>query len=125
MKTILVIDDNETFRFILSEWLREQGFYPITAADGFEGVRLAKSHRPNLIFCDINMPGMSGLEVLEQLHSQPNTSQIPFFFLTSETALQSCAMHRLEMAPVISKDAEISKIREILITVEAFHAKNP
>lgn len=79
MKTILVIDDNDIFRFVIAEWLKTEGFHPITAEDGFDGVRLAQSHQPALIFCDVNMPAIKGFEVLKELHNDLNTSHIPYF----------------------------------------------
>ncbi|SRR5579883_1822411 len=119
MKTILVIDDNETFRFILAEWLRDEGFYPITAAGGFEGVRLAQSHHPDVILCDVNMPSMNGIEVLQQLYADMSTSHIPFFFLTSEDRFQSYILQQPGASGVISKGSEISELRRILTAIAA------
>lgn len=118
MKTVLVIDDDEMFRFILAQWLKEEGFHPITAEDGFEGVRLAQAHQPDLIFCDFYMPAINGLEVLEQLHNNLNTSHIPFFFLTSETNLQLGIMHHLGAKGVISKGAEIRELHRALTSIK-------
>ncbi|MDX2242916.1 MAG: response regulator [Leptolyngbyaceae cyanobacterium bins.302] len=115
MKTILLIDDNETFRLILADWLRMEGFDPITAENGFEGIQLAHSQEPDLILCDVNMPEIDGIEVLKQLKNDLNTSCIPFFFLTSETSLNLRLMHQLGATGVIEKNAEISKLRQALV----------
>lgn len=117
MKTVLVIDDDEMFRFILAQWLKAEGFHPITAEDGFEGVRLAQVHQPDLIFCDFNMPLINGIEVLEQLHNNLNTSHIPFFFLTSETGLQQGIMQHPGAIGIISKGAEIRELYQALTII--------
>jgi len=117
MKTILVIDDDEVFRFILAEWLKAEGFYPITAEDGFEGIRLAQAHRPDLVFCDVNMPILDGIEVLKQVRNDINTAHIPFFFLTSEDRLSSNLMQQIGASGVISKGAEIQELRQALTRI--------
>ena len=119
MKTILIVDDNKIFRLILAEWLETEGFYPITAEDGFEGVQLAQSHQPDLIFCDVEMPTMSGIEVLKQLRNDLNTSHIPFFFLTSEVNLKPSIMQQLGASGVILKGAEIQELHQALTLIKA------
>ncbi|MDX1994970.1 MAG: hybrid sensor histidine kinase/response regulator, partial [bacterium] len=54
------------------------------AEDGLSGVAAARSYRPDLIVCDIMMPGILGYEVLETLRQEPQTSTIPFIFLTAK-----------------------------------------
>ncbi|MBD2464763.1 response regulator [Oscillatoria sp. FACHB-1407] len=115
MKTILVIDNNETFRVILADWLRTEGFYPITAENGFEGIQLARSHCPDLVLCDVNMPEMNGVEVLKQLRNDRNTLRIPFFFLTSDRSLNLSLIQQLGATGIIKKDAEIDKLRQALV----------
>ncbi len=63
-KTILVVDDEESVRFLYREELEEDGYRVITAADGDEALRKVKIDRPDLITLDIRMPGMDGIEVL-------------------------------------------------------------
>jgi len=67
MKTILVIDDDEAILAIYGLVLRHAGYNVITAEAGAEGVELARRHLPDLILCDINMPGMDGQNVLRAL----------------------------------------------------------
>jgi CheY-like chemotaxis protein len=115
MKTVLIIDDNEAFRCILAEWLRNQGCYPITAKNGFEGIQLACSHYPDFILCDINMPEMSGIEVLKQLRNNLNTLHSLFFFLTSDASLSPSLIQQLGAAGIIEKGTETSKLRQALV----------
>ena len=57
---ILVIDDEESFRQVILKFLAKQGFEAVPAADGQTGVRVAAEMLPDLIVCDLNMPGMQG-----------------------------------------------------------------
>lgn len=83
MKTILAIEDEESVRINILEILRSGGFEVIVAENGEDGVQLAKQHLPDLIVCDILMPGLDGYDVLIALREQPTTAMIPFIFLTA------------------------------------------
>lgn len=84
-ESILVIEDNAEVRDNLQELLRLSGYLVETAEDGKQGVRMARDIKPDLIICDIMMPGMDGYGVLQILSGQPETSTIPFIFLTAKT----------------------------------------
>lgn len=118
MKKILVIDDNEIFRLLLAEWLNTEGFYPITAEDGFSGIRLAQTYHPDIILCDFNMPAMNGVEVCQKLQSDLNTADIPFCFLTSETSLKESSIQRLGGRKVISKAMGFDELRQVLTAIQ-------
>lgn len=83
MKTILVIEDETQIRDNIAEILELAEFDVITAADGHIGLELAKSHRPDLIICDVMMPELDGFGVLENLRQSPYTATIPLIFLTA------------------------------------------
>jgi len=85
MTKILVIEDHDHLRNDLLEVLKFEGFDVAGAEDGLVGVEAARSYRPDLIVCDIMMPGILGYEVLEQLRKDTKTSTIPFIFLTAKT----------------------------------------
>lgn len=82
MPKILVIEDDEDLRSDILEILECEGFAPIDAKNGFKGVALARKYIPDLIICDISMPGLSGYGVLLELRKTPFTAMIPFIFLT-------------------------------------------
>ncbi len=84
MKRILVIDDAHSLRADLVEMLGFEGFEALDAEDGINGVKRAKELLPDLIICDIMMPGMDGYEVFEALRHDPQTATIPFIFLTAK-----------------------------------------
>ncbi|MBW1784360.1 MAG: response regulator [Deltaproteobacteria bacterium] len=75
-KRILVIDDEEAVRksFVLA--LEETGYQVDTAASGEEGIRLWKKNPYDLVFLDLKMPGMNGVETLRALRSMDSTVQI-------------------------------------------------
>lgn len=85
MKKILVIEDDASVGTNIVEILQSGGFEVIVAEDGETGVQVAKQNIPDLIICDIMMPGLDGYGVLAALREQPNTAMIPFIFLTAKT----------------------------------------
>src|SRR4051812_19394278 len=85
MKTILVIEDNNDIRENVEEILTLSDYKVLTAANGKEGIESAQKNTPDLIICDIMMPGIDGYGVLHVLHKEPATQNIPFIFLTSKS----------------------------------------
>lgn len=67
MKRILVVDDEESIRFLYKEELEEDGFLVEVAKDGFEALRQINLFKPDLITLDIKMPGMNGIETLKRI----------------------------------------------------------
>jgi DNA-binding NarL/FixJ family response regulator len=84
MKTILLIEDEPQMRRNVLRMLELEGFTAIGAEDGFEGISAATRHRPDLILCDVTMPGLDGYGVLTKLREDPLTAAIPFIFLTAK-----------------------------------------
>ncbi len=89
--TILVVDDEKAIRKALREILHFEGYSVIEAADGAEAMKQIKDSSPDCILCDIKMPRMDGLEVLEQV--QLHHADIPFILIsghgTIETAVEA------------------------------------
>lgn len=85
MATILIIEDNLDVRENIQELLQLYGYEAQIAEDGKAGVKMAKEIQPDLIICDIMMPGLDGYGVLQILSQQPETSIIPFVFLTAKS----------------------------------------
>ncbi|HTR29785.1 MAG TPA: two-component regulator propeller domain-containing protein [Puia sp.] len=82
--TILIVEDNEDFRFYLKDNLRH--FYSIIeASDGKEGWRRALADHPDLIVSDISMPAMNGTELCKKISGDERTAQIPVILLTAMT----------------------------------------
>jgi DNA-binding response OmpR family regulator len=89
---VLHIDDEAPIRLLARvnlEW--EGGWKVIEAADGRTGIPLAKRERPDLILLNVNLPGLSGWEVAEELLEDQETREIPIVFLTARSALRDRA----------------------------------
>ena len=84
-KTILIIDDHLDIRENTAEILEIAGFNMLKAEDGRIGVDMALHSIPDLIICDIMMPGLDGYGVLHMVRNNPATEHIPFIFLTAKT----------------------------------------
>ncbi|MBM3452474.1 MAG: response regulator transcription factor [Bacteroidetes bacterium] len=85
MPVILVVDDEEDIRQILSYNLKKEGYHVIEASQGDEALYQINRKKPDLILLDVMMPGMDGIEVCEVLKSNPDNSSILICFLTSRS----------------------------------------
>jgi signal transduction histidine kinase len=83
MKKILIIEDHFALLEEVENWLVFEGYDTYTASDGRQGVDMAIKYLPDLIVCDILMPKMNGLEVLESLRCNEKTKLIPFIFASA------------------------------------------
>ena len=84
MSTLLLIEDHAPLRLNLEEILAFEGFQILTADNGLTGLDLARKQHPDIILCDIMLPGMDGLEILARLRGDNFTRGIPFIFLTAK-----------------------------------------
>lgn len=85
MKTVLIIEDNEDIRDNVEEILTLSDYKVITAVNGKDGIEKAQKMSPDLVICDIMMPGIDGYGVLHVLRKDESTRGLPFIFLTSKS----------------------------------------
>ena len=83
MPKILLVEDNEMNRDMLSRRLERKGYLVVTAQDGKQGYLLARSETPDLILMDISLPTMDGWEVTRLLKADHSTRHIPIIVLTA------------------------------------------
>ena len=83
MTKILVVEDNEMNRDMLSRRLERRGYEVVIAVDGQEGVAQARAQAPDLILMDMSLPVIDGWEVTRQLKATPETRSIPIIALTA------------------------------------------
>lgn len=83
MAKILLVEDNENNRDMLSRRLIKRGYEVITAVDGAEGVRLAQAENPDLILMDMSLPVLDGWEATRRLKAESGTTAIPVIALTA------------------------------------------
>ena len=82
-KKILVVDDDLDIRSLLKLVFSDEGYNVLLAENGEEGIRLARTERPDVIFLDLLMAGLSGLEVCKILKNNPVTEDIPIVVITA------------------------------------------
>ena len=81
-QTILLIDDDMSIRKVTTARLERAGYRVVTAQEGEEGLKMARTEQPQAILLDIMMPRMDGREVLRRLKADPETRNIPVILLT-------------------------------------------
>ena len=79
---VLVIDDDATAREMMQRYLARDGYHVVTAADGEEGLRVARKIKPSVITLDVVMPEKNGWEVLRSLKSDRSLADVPVVMLT-------------------------------------------
>jgi CheY-like chemotaxis protein len=87
MPTILLVEDNDLNRDMLSRRLARRGYAVLAAQDGEEAQAMACAHLPDLILMDIGLPEMDGWQATRLLKSNPKTSAIPIIALTAHALL--------------------------------------
>jgi len=80
---ILVIEDNDKNRLLIRDILRYYGYEVLEATDGEEGIKMAKEHKPALIFMDMQMPVMNGFNAINILKGDAETKDIKIIAVTS------------------------------------------
>jgi len=114
MKKIIIIDDERSIRRALGEILQFEGYDVLEAEDGKTGVELVKNNHTDLVFCDIKMPGMDGMEVLDELHQL--NPEIPVVMIsghgTIDTAVEAIKKGAFDF---IEKPLDLNRI---LVTIK-------
>src|SRR5580692_4936993 len=82
MNNILVIDDKEDIRTLIKAVLSNYGFNVIEAESGRMGVQMLQDQKPDLVVCDVNMPGMDGYQTLGAVRDSSATAPVPFILMT-------------------------------------------
>ncbi len=82
-KSILIVEDNELNMKLFNDLLEAHGYKTIKTRSGVEAVALARQHRPDLILMDIQLPGISGLEVTQKMKNDTDLRHIPVIAITA------------------------------------------
>ena len=83
MAKILLVEDNELNRDMLSRRLQRRGYQIVSAVDGEQGVSLAATERPDLIIMDIGLPGLNGWEATRRIRQNQAIANVPIIALTA------------------------------------------
>jgi len=121
MTKILLVEDNEENRDMLSRRLTRRGYEVVIATDGGQGVAMAQSEIPDLILMDMDLPVLNGWEAAQQLKAVPATRAIPIIALTAH-AMVGDREKALE-AGCDDYDTKPIEFQRLLGKIEAFLSK--
>ena len=117
MKKILIVDDEDSVREILSRLLKAAQFEVLLARDGIEGLKKAKKSLPDLVVSDVVMPELDGISLCAAVKNDPTTGHIPFLFITTQAKIGE-----IEEAMKHSPDGYITKPFELPRIMQKVHA---
>lgn len=118
MTTILLIEDNASMRRNIAQILEIEGYRVLIANNGLEGMKLLCAERPDLVLCDIMMPGMGGYEVLAQVRADTALASLPFVFLTAKGEMPD-----LRLGMSLGADDYLAKPVSSADLLKAVHAR--
>ena len=114
-KRILVIEDEPAVRDNVLRFLELEGYQTAFAKDGLEGVASALRAPPDLILCDLNMPGLDGFGVLARLRAEPATAAVPFVFLTASAQIEDAVTgYKLGASEYVTKPFNFAVLASII-----------
>lgn len=116
---VLIIEDQAEMADLVAAVLHGAGYWPIVAADGEEGLHLAREHLPALILCDASLPLLSGVEVVAALRSGARTGTLPIVMMSGKASseLAGCGADALLPKPF--------QMKELISAVRSFVPEHP
>ncbi len=113
-KIILIVDDDDGFRTVVTEILQEFGYHVLCAENGLEALALLRRGlRPCLILLDLMMPEMNGWEFLDSRRQEPALAHIPVAILSGVDRLEAKA-DALGVCTLLSKPVELNTLLEVV-----------
>ena len=116
---ILVVDDDETNRFVVRVLMERRNYQVSEAASGPEAIDLVKAQPFDLVFMDLRMPGMDGLETTRRIREDNTDPTLPVVALTSRASPQHQALCRQEgMNAVLRKPLDSEKLDRLMALLQ-------
>lgn len=110
-KKLLLVDDNKNFLYASSQLLMREGFEIMTAKSGYDGLRMVEQIEPDLILCDLMMPGMNGFEMKQLLNEHSAARQIPLIYVTARNSYEDRQQAKeLGAAELIAKPFDYAEL---------------
>ncbi|MFC1624047.1 response regulator [Candidatus Omnitrophota bacterium] len=119
---ILLVDDEADFLESVSFWLKAKGYLVISASNGKEAIELVKSKHPDIVFLDIKMPQMDGIEALRRIREFD--SETPIIMLTAYSDEKRASQtQQLGISGFFPKKADFTQLKNIIETTLRTHKK--
>jgi two-component system response regulator (stage 0 sporulation protein F) len=114
---ILIVDDETNIRDLLAKFFSMEGYYPLKAQNAIEALNILKTEKPEIVFLDIKMPGLNGVEVLKITKEYNKHAHV---VMISGHADESTARETLQLGAFeyICKPIDLERIKEILVEIE-------
>jgi len=122
---VLIVEDNDKNRKLVRDVLQFKGYQTVETDNAEEGIRFARERQPALILMDLQLPGIGGIEALEQLRRDPGTKRIPVIAVTASAMTEdnqkivAAGFDGLQTKPIHVKDF----IRAVGDTIARFKGK--
>jgi CheY-like chemotaxis protein len=117
-KILVIIEDDPTFAKVVSDYAHQKGFKCLIASEGKIGVELVKTYQPEAITLDLNLPDISGWEVLELLKNDPSTRHIPVHIVSAED--ERLEAYRKGVMGYLTKPVCQEKLEEVFQKIQSF-----
>ena len=121
-RTILLVEDDENFLGILSTLASDCGFHVLKCRDGETALEMLRTHSPHAVVLDLNLPGMSGYGVLENLKANPRTRHIPVHIVSGVE--QGSQPRRKGAMGYLTKPASLDDLRDAFTRIESILSKD-
>ncbi|HEY7515105.1 MAG TPA: response regulator, partial [Vicinamibacteria bacterium] len=121
-RKVLVVEDEEAIRVLIERFLVSGGYSVVSTGDSTQALELARQVQPDLVLCDIAMPGMDGYSVLKALQSDPVTARLPVVFLTAQREFtERVRAFRFGVVDYMTKpftrDLLVKKVERVLLSL--------
>ena len=115
MKKILIVEDNSDYREIMNLFITKMGYRTITAKNSYEAIAFAEAEGPDLIFMDMQLPDVDGVNTIAMLKENPKTSRIPVVVVTARmSALSEEKASKVGIATYLIKPVSLQMLKETI-----------
>ncbi len=119
-KKILLVDDEEHIRKLLSTFLRRQGYEIMTANDGWEAREAVERDTPDLVITDVNMPRINGLDLMRWLRTHHTVGGIPVIILSADHEVSGRGGADAHLSKPVELTVLAAQIEELLVRDSRF-----
>lgn len=123
-KTLLLVDDNQNYLYAFSQILRREGYNIRVASNGPEALSILREIKPDLVLCDLMLPGMTGFEIKEHMNDSENQRDIPLIYVTARTSVADrVEANDVGAVDLITKPFDVDELLDQIIRVISHQAE--